>query len=173
MSRITLTSHAHHQLLTQIQLAQDGNETGGIVLGCDLGMGTGFIARHCGDPGPNAVRQPANFQRDLEHARVLAEQAAGLDGSVWIGEWHTHLLDLPIPSMHDLMTYRTLLLDREIGFPRLLSLIILSAEDGTWFAPRIFAWSISATSMRQLLVEVAESSELPEGERAGYPPRAS
>lgn len=165
MSGISLTGRAHDQLFTQSQLAADGNETGGILLGCDLGMGSGFMVRHCGDPGPNAVRRPTHFQRDLGHARMLAGQAAELDGSVWIGEWHTHLLELPIPSLHDLITYRTLLLDQEINFPRLLSLIVLSAEDGTWTTPRIFAWSISATSMRQLLVNVADSPVHPDREQ--------
>lgn len=154
MNGVTLTRHAHSQLLTGSQLATDGNETGGILLGRDLGMGSGFVVCHCGDPGPGAVRQPAHFQRDLAHARMLAEQAAKLDGSVWIGEWHTHLLELPIPSMHDLMTYRTLLLDPEIAFPRILSLIILSSEDGRWPSSRIFAWSISANSMRPLQVTI-------------------
>jgi hypothetical protein len=73
---------------------------------------------------------------------------------VWIGEWHTHLLELPIPGMSDLMTYRALLLDPEIGFPRIMSLIILSGQDGSWPSPRIFAWSISASSMRPLPVMV-------------------
>jgi integrative and conjugative element protein (TIGR02256 family) len=113
-------------------------------------MAGGFVIRHCGDPGPRAVRQPAHFERDLAHAQKLAEQAADLDGSVWLGEWHTHLLELPVPSQRDLMTYRALLFDAELGFPRILSLIVLSDPGGEWPDPRIFAWSISASSMRSM-----------------------
>jgi hypothetical protein len=76
MNGVTLTHHAYGQLLTESQLAADGNESGGILLGRDLGMGSGFLVCHCGDPGPGAVRQPTHFQRDLAHARMLAERAA-------------------------------------------------------------------------------------------------
>jgi integrative and conjugative element protein (TIGR02256 family) len=160
MSGVILTRHAYDQLVTESRLAADGKETGGILLGRDLGMGSGFVICHSGDPGPSAVRGPMYFQRDLEHARLLAEQAAELDGSVWIGEWHTHLLQMPVPSAADLMTYRALLLDPEIFFPRILSLIVLSGQDGSWLSSRIFAWSISANSMRPLPLRL-ENSPVP------------
>jgi integrative and conjugative element protein (TIGR02256 family) len=165
MSGVVLTRHAYGQLLTDSQLAADGNETGGILLGRDRGMGSGFVVCHSGDPGPSALRGPAYFQRDLEHARLLAEQAAELDGSAWIGEWHTHLLEIPIPSTADLMTYRVLLADPEIRFLRILSLIALPGQDGAWQSPRIFAWSVSASSMRPLAVTVENSAEPAEPER--------
>ena len=81
---------------------------------------------------------------------MLADGAAHIDGSVWIGEWHTHLIELPVPSSYDLLTYRTLLADQEADFARLLSLIVLVGEDGRWSPARVFAWSISATSARPL-----------------------
>src|SRR5579872_2765570 len=161
MSGVTLTSHAYRQLVSEAGHARDGNETGGLLLGSDLGMGPGFVVRLCGDPGPNAVRGPANFARDLAHSTMLAEHAAESDGSVWIGEWHTHLAELPMPSAYDLLTYRMLLADREVGFPRLLSLIVLAAEEGGWSPPRVFAWSISANSARQLPIVIEEGPELP------------
>ena len=157
MSGVNLTCHAYGQLLAEAGHASDGNETGGLLLGCDLGMGPGFVVRQCGDPGPNAIRGPVSFTRDLEHARMLAERAAKFDGSVWIGEWHTHLIELPAPSEHDLLTYRTLLHDRTIDFTRLLSLIILPADDGRWSPPRIFAWSVTANSARPLPVIIEDS----------------
>ena len=152
MSGATITGHAYRQLVVEARHAEDGNETGGLLLGCDLGMGPGFVVQHCGDPGPNAVCQPANFARDLAHSTMLAERAAEIDGSVWIGEWHTHLVELRMPSPYDLLTYRVLLANREVDFPRLLSLIVLAAEDGGWSLPRVFAWSISASAARQLPV---------------------
>ena len=154
MSDVCLTQSAHKQLLAESQTSLDGNETGGILLGYDLGMGSGFSIQHCGDPGPDAVRGPALFHRDLEHARTVAERAARVDGSAWIGEWHTHLLELSAPSDHDLTTYSALLIDTEIRFPRLLSLIVLPNSDGSWLTPRIFAWSITLTSMRPLSLSV-------------------
>jgi integrative and conjugative element protein (TIGR02256 family) len=166
MSGVTLTSHAYRQLAIEARHAEDGNETGGLLLGCDLGMGPGFVVRLCGDPGPNAVRQSTNFTRDLAHSAMLAERAAEIDGSVWIGEWHTHPAGLSMPSAYDLLTYRWLLANREVDFPRLLSLIVLAAEDGGWTPPRIFAWSISANSIRQLSIAIEDDPQLPERDKA-------
>ena len=166
MTGVTLTGRAYRQLVIEARSAEDGNETGGLLLGCDLGMGPGFVVRLCGDPGPNAFRQPTNFMRDLAHSTMLAEHAAEIDGSVWIGEWHTHLAELPMPSTYDLLTYRALLADREVGFPRLLSLIVLAAEDGSWSAPRVFAWSISANSVRQLPLVIEDDPQLPNRDKA-------
>jgi len=154
MSGVTLTSHAYRQLDVEARRSEDGAETGGLLLGSDMGMGAGFVVRLCGDPGPNAVRQPTGFVRDLAHSRMLADGAAHIDGSAWIGEWHTHLIELPVPSPYDLLTYRTLLADQEADFARLLSLIVLVGEDGRWSPARVFAWSISATSARPLPIRI-------------------
>ena len=71
-----------------------------------------------------------------------------------------------MPSAFDLLTYRVLLANREVGFPRLLSLIVLAAEDGGWSPPRVFAWSISASSARQLPVVIEADPQLPERDQA-------
>jgi hypothetical protein len=91
---------------------------------------------------------------------VLADKAAQIDGSVWIGEWHTHMVDLPVPSAYDLLSYRVLLSDRDVDFTRLLSLIVLAAENGSWSPPRVFAWSISANSARRLSVVIEDDPML-------------
>ena len=113
MSDVALVSLARSQLVAEAGQAEDGNETGGLLLGYDMGMGAGFEVRLCGGPGPNAIRQPAHFMRDLGYSTALAERAAETDGSVWIGEWHTHLAELPMPSAFDLVTYRKLLAGQE------------------------------------------------------------
>jgi integrative and conjugative element protein (TIGR02256 family) len=154
MSCVTLTKSAYGQLVAQGQRSEDGNETGGVLLGSDMGMGLGFVVQVCGDPGPNAVREPTNFTRDLNHSIMLADHAGQMYGSVWIGEWHTHVVDLPMPSPYDISTYRALLSDQSLNFPRLLSLIVIAAENGSWSEPRIFGWSISLSSARQLEIAV-------------------
>ena len=42
MSGVTLTSHAYRQLDAEARRSQDGTETGGLLLGSDMGMGAGF-----------------------------------------------------------------------------------------------------------------------------------
>ena len=120
MSTVLFTTQAAVQLAALTPLADDGLETGGILLGFDHGLAGPLIVRQCGDPGPAAIRRRTYFGRDLAHAAALAEQAAALDGSVWIGEWHTHSAAMPEPSSRDLHTYRELLADPQLAFPRIL-----------------------------------------------------
>src|SRR5205807_598109 len=107
----------------------DGRETGGILLGHDPGPGAIPQITVAGDPGPRADRRPDGFNRDLEHARRLADAAFARDGSIWIGEWHTHPGGPPCPSPMDMTTYTSLLEDDELGFVRLLSLIVTPATE--------------------------------------------
>ena len=102
--------------------ATDGRETGGILLG-HVTDGVATIL-HAGAPGPAAVRRRDYFLRDRRHAQRLADTAFATDGSVWIGEWHSHVAGPPVPSQRDLNTYAQLVADEEIASDIVISLII-------------------------------------------------
>jgi integrative and conjugative element protein (TIGR02256 family) len=150
--RVRLTRTALADLTRFAAAAADGRETGGIVLGHDDGLAGDVHVRHCGDAGPAAVRRPDRFSRDVGHAQRLADAAAARDGSAWIGEWHTHLVDLPAPSATDLRTYRDLLDDPETALTRVLSLIVLPGRPRGWSTPVLFAWSFTGSVLRRLPV---------------------
>lgn len=149
VSRVVITGGALRELARHAAASADGRETGGIILGRDRGLGGDLHVLHCGDPGPAAVRRSSRFSRDVTHAQRLADAAAATDGSMWIGEWHTHLVDLPAPSEADLHTYRQLLDDPDTQLSRLLALIVLAAA-GEQLA--VFAWSFTGSVLRQLPV---------------------
>jgi integrative and conjugative element protein (TIGR02256 family) len=140
--------------------SRDGLETGGIVVGVDEGLGGNLIVRHCGDAGPAAVRRRESFRRDVDHAQRLADAARNEDGSAWIGERHTHLVDLPTPSDLDLRTYRDLLGDPETQLTRLLALILIADEDAGWNRPLLYAWSFTGTVLRQLSISGAADEKV-------------
>lgn len=97
-------------------------ETGGILLGHEPdGITRVTVA---GDPGPNAVRQPLRFSRDLDHAERLAEQAWRESQAVWLGEWHTHPGGSPVLSDIDMASYGRHLSDPDLAFSRFVSLIV-------------------------------------------------
>jgi proteasome lid subunit RPN8/RPN11 len=62
--------------------------------------------------------------RDLDYSRRLADEAYDHDGSVWVGEWHTHPRGPAGPSHRDLRTYRELLLDTELAFEEFTAVIV-------------------------------------------------
>jgi integrative and conjugative element protein (TIGR02256 family) len=154
VSTVLFTAPAAERLSALAAAASDGLETGGILLGTDNGLAGAITVRHCGSPGPAAVRRRGYFRRDLAHAAALAAEAAEEDGSVWIGEWHTHNIGMPEPSERDLRSYRALLDDPELGFARILSVIVLADTTSGWQRPQLHAWSFTGTVLRELPVEI-------------------
>jgi len=154
VSTVLFTPRAADAITGLATMAGDGLETGGILLGTDDGLAGPIVVRHCGDPGPAAIRRRNYFRRDLEHAAALAMGAAELDGSAWIGEWHTHNLDMPEPSTRDLRTYQALLDDPELAFARVLSVVVLADPENGWQAPQLHAWSFTGTVLRKLPIEI-------------------
>ena len=141
---VRLDSAAARQLVALAPLSADGNETGGLLLGT-VADGV-VIIREIGRPGPGALRTPARFTRDLDHARALAEAAYQRDGSVWVGEWHTHIGAPPVPSDVDLQTYARHVLDPDLTLP-FFTAMILHAPDGDWSAPLgLAAWTLQRES---------------------------
>jgi integrative and conjugative element protein (TIGR02256 family) len=134
----------------------DGNETGGILLGHDLG--DTLVVTVAGGPGPNAVRTPYRFNRDLAYSQALADDAYARDGSVWIGEWHTHPKGQASPSQVDLSTYLAHLATPDLGFTRFLSFIALPCPAHGWSEVNIVPWLIepSSATVVPLRIELEE-----------------
>ncbi len=119
---IRLDARAAEDMFAQAALSVDGLEVGGLLLGHDIG--THIRVTVAGDPGPCARREPDWFLRDLAHARRLGDLAYAADGSVWLGEWHTHPRGPGQPSGTDLDTYRALLDDPDLGFERVVAIVV-------------------------------------------------
>ncbi len=147
---VTLSDSARMMILEVARASSDGTETGGILLGHDRGDGTMGVTV-AGGPGPHAVRAANRFTRDLAFAEALADAAYDRDGSVWIGEWHTHPNGPPEPSDVDLRTYLSHLNDSHLGFDRFLSLIVLPCPDHAWEHMSLVAWVVHGN-----VVELAE-----------------
>ncbi|MCO1575618.1 Mov34/MPN/PAD-1 family protein [Crossiella sp. SN42] len=140
--KIVLTASAISVITDEARASTDGSETGGILLG--TAEPDAVIVRHAGRPGPDAIRQPDFFQRDLHHAQSFADRAYTLDRSIWIGEWHTHLHTSPRPSSRDLATYQALLGDPELAFDYFVA-IILADHTNDWHTPQLAAWIVTPT----------------------------
>jgi integrative and conjugative element protein (TIGR02256 family) len=137
IERVLLTPTAATTIHNEAQRSADGNETGGLLLG-HIGPDATAFVRSAGDPGPAAVRQPSFVLRDLHHAQRLAAEAFARDGSMWIGEWHTHADAAPMPSARDLHTYLGFLADPELRLGAFVAIIL--APTGTWHQPEAHAW---------------------------------
>ncbi|MFE8017907.1 Mov34/MPN/PAD-1 family protein [Streptomyces antibioticus] len=137
VTTVHLTAPAAQVITTELRTADHTTETGGILLGHHTH--NTVTVHHAGTPGPAAVRTPTYFLRDLAHAQALADEAFASDGSIWVGEWHTHPTSRPIPSARDAATYRQLLADPELGFHSVIAVIL---------APREHHWACAAWAAR-------------------------
>lgn len=144
--RFTLSGRAFSIITCEARASADGFETGGILLGHDHEGQDLIEVTQAGDAGPKAMREQRRFLRDLEHARELADIAYEGKGSVWVGEWHTHPNESPLPSPRDLSTYLRLLEDPSLDFSRFAS-IIVTAESEDWDNPVLWPWVITPNAV--------------------------
>lgn len=131
----------------------DGMETGGILLGDHSGDDIVNV-RFAGTPGPNAVRRPDFFLRDLGHSAAFAEHCYRRYGVAWIGEWHTHPTHAPFPSSTDLTTYDALLHDPELNFgTEFIAMIAGPCRPASdrWV---LKAWACRSARYRPLVIEL-------------------
>lgn len=101
---------------------RDGDETGGILLGHDVGIE--ILVSSSSGPGPAAVHERDRLERDTQHATTVARTAWERDRSQWIGEWHTHPRSSLMPSLVDVSTYRKHLGDTGLRLNRFLALVV-------------------------------------------------
>lgn len=100
-------------------------------------MAAALARTAAGDAGPEAVRRPDFFLRDLAHAKELAERAWQSSRAVWVGEWHTHPMGGPQPSQTDLQTYARLLSMGDLNFEVFVSIIVVPDPRVGWDEPSI------------------------------------
>lgn len=156
LARVFLTPDALDVIRAETAAAQEGLETGGILLGQGDGR-PDFYVMVAGSPGPKALHEPTRFLRDLDHATALAAQAWADLQAVWIGEWHTHPTAGLTPSDADLTSYQRHLHDADLNFDRFLSIIVATEEGATSLA----AWVVEPG--QAVLAEVVVHQEEEDG----------
>ena len=151
VTRVRMTAPAYRTITAELATSDHGTETGGILLGHHAR--DTVLIHHAGTPGPAAVQTPTSFLRDLAHAQALADQAFADDGSVWVGEWHTHPTSATTtPSTLDAHTYRQLLDDPELAFHTLIA-VILAPHQECWEAT---AWACHHRTITTVQLQLPE-----------------
>lgn len=142
---VLLPRHVERMIRREATRSADGNETGGILLGFEDSDEDKYWVTQAGGPGPKAVRSPVRFVRDLEHSKALAAAAYEIDGSLWIGDWHTHPGGPPTLSSKDLNSYRTVLANSDMD--TFLAILLLPGTEG-WTQPLATGWRVTSREVR-------------------------
>lgn len=144
--RILLPAHVKRRILREAAASSDGKETGGILLGFGGPGGPCWVTEAAG-PGPRAIRSATRFVRDLDHSEAAAEAAFALDGSLWLGDWHTHPGGPAALSAVDLHSYRRVLAASDMG--RFLAILVLPGRSG-WREPALHGFTVGATQVESV-----------------------
>lgn len=122
--------------------SEDGNETGGILLGRGPDQAGSIKIVQAGDAGPAAVRRPRFFSRDTAHADALSREAWHRERVEWVGEWHTHPKAGSEPSELDLAAYIKVLSDPELSFHCFVAVIVTEGRSG-WADAVLTRWILA------------------------------
>jgi len=132
-------------------------ETGGILMGFHEGRNIRIL--RATDAGPGAKRSSCGFLRDTKYCQEILNDEFAKSGADYVGEWHTHVIDLPRPSQGDLTTLAGIVIDPEYSFPSFAMMLAIVHEGAT----RILAYMVVASedlvrSPNKRLVTVVEVS---------------
>lgn len=142
---VELAPGARAAIATAAALSEDGKETGGILLGRDPNAGGLIEVLLAAGPGPQAIRRPSYFLRDLHYSCRLARLAYEREELQWVGDWHTHPRGRASPSGFDLQTYASHLADRELSFEAFVAVIVTPHEEFSWGKCQLSTFVISST----------------------------
>jgi integrative and conjugative element protein (TIGR02256 family) len=143
-SEVRISAPVITAIRKEARRSEDGSETGGILLGFEDSHAGCYWVTEAGQPGPQAERSPIYFCRDLDHAESLAERAFSIDGSQWIGDWHTHPDGPSCLSHIDLQSYRKVLANSDLK--AFLAILVLPGPAG-WNDSRVGAFRVSASNV--------------------------
>lgn len=111
-----LTLSAHSLALIQHTAAESpASENGGILIGHHSAKDIQVVKAT--DAGPNARRSPCGFLRDTAYCQRILDAEFAASGADYLGEWHSHVVDLPRPSKGDLQTLAAIILDPDYNLP--------------------------------------------------------
>ncbi len=126
-------------------------ETGGILIGRIEGD-KAIIERATG-PGPKAVKTATRFERDIEFAQSELDAAtASSHTSVYLGEWHSHLVASPKPSPRDVLSMQDIAESRNYATDCPV-MVICGFDQKAATIAEINAWAFPvSSSMRRVTI---------------------
>jgi integrative and conjugative element protein (TIGR02256 family) len=114
--------------MEEIALNSDGKETGGIVLGFNVGKD--IQVTDVSGPGPNADRSPTHCLRDTGYCREFLAEHYKQTGADYVGEWHSHVINVRSLSMGDIGTLVRILVDPDYDFVTFAVFLVIVDRKG-------------------------------------------
>lgn len=137
------------QLMRHRQLGVQAPEAGGVLLGRLLLDGRNVVIDEATPPAANDLRGPFLFFRKRAPAqkRVRDGWKVSLQTRNYLGEWHTHPEDQPVPSSQDEANWKRVLLEAKFEQDFLFFAIVGRTCTKAWEASKV---DLTPTPLEQL-----------------------
>lgn len=111
----------------------------GVLLGREIVNTLNIIIDKITEPSEDDIQKKFYFFRDSKyHQRKIVNEWKKSDGTCnYLGEWHTHLEDVPIPSPTDIKEWKKALKKFKFDGNELFFIIIGTKEIGIWEGNKI------------------------------------
>ena len=110
---ITIEHNAYETIKSTVEQSPR-METGGILIGHD--QPNNVHITYASMPGPNAVQTPTKFLRDNDYCKEVLFEQYNKFGTNYVGEWHSHVVNLHGMSFGDCMTLASIMHDPDYNF---------------------------------------------------------
>lgn len=106
----------------------------GVLLGREIVNTLNIIIDKITEPSQDDIQRKFYFFRDSKyHQKKIADEWQKSDGTCnYLGEWHTHLEDIPTPSPTDIKEWKKALKKFKFDGDELFFIIIGIKEIGVW-----------------------------------------
>ncbi len=132
---VSLAPSAVEEMQTEAKRALP-DETGGMLLGYVVPVSAPerIVVEAVLGPGPDAKHSSHRFEpdSDWQDERLAEVYADSRRTTTYLGDWHSHPLDVAVPSRRDRRTARRIARKKSARMPRPLMLILSSNHEGAW-----------------------------------------
>ena len=106
----------------------------GVLLGREILNSSDIIIDKITQPSKNDIQRKYYFFRDRKyHQKIIADEWRKSDGTCnYLGEWHTHLEDIPVPSSTDIKEWKKALKKFKFDGEALFFIIIGKKKMKIW-----------------------------------------
>jgi integrative and conjugative element protein (TIGR02256 family) len=130
------------------QLSYNQNESGGMLIGSILKRGDVIEINDITHPVSGDTATITTFKRSDLHNNILKKKwEESSYTKMYIGEWHTHPQDVPMPSLTDQENWKKLLMKAKTESPILLFIIVGKKSNKIWVGEKC-GKNISVIEMR-------------------------
>ncbi len=130
---LKIGDQALQRMVAKRQFSKKDLESGGVILGRHIIDSKNFIVDTITEPVPEDRQSRYSFFRSEKHQELITSIWEASEGTCqYLGEWHTHPEDIPLPSSKDFSSWKKLLKTSILPCPYIFFIIVGTKKLKVW-----------------------------------------